>query len=144
MLATISLMRQQQKSSSFVNYYNKVASIYSEKLPLTFGKWKLLKNILHLGFFSSILDHIFLDKSEIFSLSVLSGGNKEMYDNIRSAKLCTINKFFMVFDDGISALETNYPDEFLDTTHYQFIQEKLNEIKISLKFEDLKSFGKYE
>jgi hypothetical protein len=143
MLATISLMRQQQKSSSFVNYYNKVASIYSEKLPLIFGKWKLLKNILHPGFFPSIFDHIFLDKYEIFSLSVLSGGNKEIYDNIRSATLSTINKFFMVFDDGISALETNYPDEFLDTTHYQFIQEKLNEIEISLKFADLKSFGNY-
>jgi hypothetical protein len=143
MLATISLMRQQQKSSSFVSYYDRVASIYSEKLPLIFGKWKLLKNILHLGFFPSILDHIFLDKSEIFSLSVLSGGNKEMYENIRSATLNTINKFFMVFDDGISALATASQEEFLDTTYYQFIQEKLNEIEMSLKFADLKSFGKY-
>src|SRR5206468_7083469 len=61
MLATISLMRQQQKSSSFVSYYDKVASNYSEKIPIIFGKWKLLKDILYLDSCPSILDYIFFD-----------------------------------------------------------------------------------
>lgn len=145
MLATISLMRQRREGFYYVDYYSKVASNYQEKLPLIFGKWGLLKNILNFEIYPSIFDYLLSGyKSEILSLSVALGGNKEIYDNIRSATLNTINKFFMVYDDGISALESgNYPQEFVNTQHCRFMKEKLNEIEISLKYTDLESFAKY-
>ena len=45
---------------------------------------------------------------------------------------------------GIHALRSvDYPKEFRNTTYYRFIQEKINEIEISLRYSDLISFGRY-
>jgi hypothetical protein len=100
MLATKSFLRQQQEKlfpySDDGYYYNKIASNYPDKLPLIFGKWNLLKGAVNFDFFPSLFDYLFLDKSEISSLSVLLGGNKEIYDNIRSDTLGKINKFLQV------------------------------------------------
>ena len=69
------------------------------------------------------------------------GGNKEIYDNIKSAALSTINKFFTIYDDGKSAAESDdYPKEF---SGIHFIQSKLNEIEILLRYSDLESFAGY-
>ena len=149
MLATKSLMRKRQEKIlqySDLGYYDKIASTYPDKLPLIFGKWKLLKDALNFDFFLSLFDYLFLDKSEISSLSVLLGGNKEIYDNIRSDMLGKINKFLKVYDDGISAVQSDdfskaYPQK--GGEHYQFIQEKLNGIEILLRYTSLKSFAKY-
>ena len=147
MLATISLTRETEQKfspSSIIKDYDKIASNYKDKLPLIFGKWKLLKLVLDFDSFPSIFDYLFLSKPEILSLSVLLGGNKEIYDNIRSAALSTINKFFIVYDDCTSAIYSNDgPEEFLKSKHYQFITDKLNEIEISLRYSDLKSFAQY-
>ena len=91
MLATISLTIAKKADKEFCSfaaeYYNKMASNYKDKLPLIFGKWKLLKRLLKFDFFPSIFDYLFLDKAEILSLSVLLGGNKEIYENIKSVCL---------------------------------------------------------
>lgn len=144
-LSIISLKRQQQKGSYYIHYYNKAATNYQEKLPLIFGKWKLLKNVLDFYVYPSIFDYLLSSyKSEILSASISVGGNKEIYDNIRSATISTINKFFVVYDQGISALQTgDYPERFLNSEQYRFVREKLNEIEISLKYADLESFAKY-
>src|SRR6185437_13925330 len=147
--ATKSLMRQRQEkilSDSDRGYYNTIASNYPDKLPLIFGKWKLLKDALNFDFFLSLFDYLFLDKSEISSLSVLLGGNKEIYDNIRSDTLGKINKFLQVYDDGNSAVQSDDVSKtYLQKKgeHYQFIQEKLNEIEILLRYTNLESFAKY-
>jgi hypothetical protein len=149
MLATKSLMRQRQEkrfSYSDGYYYNKIASTYPDKLPLIFGKWKFLKDALNFDFFPSLFDYLFLDRSEISSLSVLLGGNKEIYDNIRSDTLGKINKFLKVYDDGISAVQSDdFSKAYLQKggEYYQFIQEKLNGIEILLRYTSLKSFAKY-
>jgi DNA-binding MarR family transcriptional regulator len=149
MLATKSLMRQrQEKTFSYADryYYNKIASTYPDKLPLIFGKWKFLKDALNFDFFPSLFDYLFLDRSEISSLSVLLGGNKEIYDNIRSDTLGKINKFLKVYDDGISAVQSDdFSKAYLQKggEYYQFIQEKLNGIEILLRYTSLKSFAKY-
>jgi DNA-binding MarR family transcriptional regulator len=149
MLATKSLMRQrQEKTFSYADryYYNKIASTYPDKLPLIFGKWKFLKDALNFDFFPSLFDYLFLDRSEISSLSVLLGGNKEIYDNIRSDTLGKINKFLKVYDDGISAVQSDdFSKAYLQKggEHYQFIQEKLNGIEILLRYTSLKSFANY-
>jgi hypothetical protein len=148
-LALISL-RHQEESYSDVDHFNTAALNYPEKLPLVFGKWELLKKTS--GFpvypgYTSILDHLLGDykfKSEIFSLSVSLGGNKEIYDNIRSSTLSTMDKYFRVYDGGIQAIESiDFPDTFRDSVYFQLIQEKINEIGMSLKYIDLQSFGKY-
>jgi hypothetical protein len=147
MMGTISLTRVQSTEKippSTFEYYNNIASNYQDKLPLIFGKWKLLNQILDFDTVPSIFDYLFLHKSEILSLSNVLGGNKEIYDNIKSAALSTINKFFTIYDDGISALEyEEHPKEFSGSKHYHFIQSKLNEIEILLRYSDLESFAEY-
>ena len=109
-----------------------------------FGKWKLLKETLRFDRFPSLFDYLFVDKSEILSLSVSLGGNKEIYDNIRAAGLRTISKFSMIYNEGIHSLRSvDFPKEFRNTAYYRFIQEKINEIEISLKYTDISSFSKY-
>ena len=143
-LATITSKRIEEDKTYF-SHYDTAAGNYQEKLPLVFGKWKLLKETLDFYQFSSLFDYLFGDyKSEILSLSVSLGGNKEIYDNIRAAGFRTISKFSTIHDEGVHALESvDYPKEFLNTAYYIFIQEKINEIEISLKYSDLLSFGRY-
>jgi len=148
-MGTISLRRRQgmQKIlSSTYEYYDKIASNYQDKLPLIFGKWKLLKQVLKskFDFYPSILDYLFLHKYEILSLSTLLGGNKEIYDNIKSAALNTINTFSIIYNDGVSAMESeDFPKEFVQNEHYKLMQDKLNDIEISLRYSDLESFAKH-
>ncbi|HXX95921.1 MAG TPA: hypothetical protein VEL11_02225 [Candidatus Bathyarchaeia archaeon] len=145
-LTTISLKRRVETNTSntYINHYDTAAKIYQEKLPLVFGKWRLLKETLHFDRFPSLFDYLFIDKSEILSLSVSLGGNKEIYDNIRAAGLRTVSKFSIIHNEGIHALRSvDYPKEFRNTSYYGFIQEKINEIEISLKYTDISSFRKY-
>jgi len=148
-LATLSLRRRKTEmrervSISAEEHYNLIASNYQDKLPLIFGKWNLVKEALKRDFYPSIFDYLFLDKSEILSLSVLLGGNKEIYDNIKSAALNTISKFSRVHDDCISAISSNdCPEDFSNSAQYRFVQDKLSEIEKSLTYSDIESFAKH-
>jgi hypothetical protein len=137
-LAAISLFRQGSGYGAYIDYYVKIASIYSEKLPLIFGKWELLKKYLDFSSFPSILDYLFLDRSQILSLSVLIGGNKEIFDNNKSLILNITNKIFEVYDQGTSVLWS-----FINEEYYQLIEERLKELKLLLKYADLNSFRDY-
>jgi hypothetical protein len=145
-LAMLSLERRREEDNTYSNYYDKAASNYREKLPLIFEKWKLLKKTLddRLDRYPSIFDYLFLDKAEILSLSVSLGGNKEIYDNVKTATMHAIYKFSIVYDDWISAIEAfPHREAFKNTQRYRFIQKKINEMKISLSFTTITSFGKY-
>lgn len=143
MLATISSMQQKKPSFSSLKYYDKIASYYPEKLPMIFGKWKLLRRHLRFDWFPTIFDYLFIDKTEILSLSILLGGNKEIYDNIRSAMLNTVSKFAMVYNAGTLALDSDYPDEFRDNMHYSLMEAKLDEINMLLRYSSVESFIQY-
>ncbi|MGC2574208.1 MAG: MarR family winged helix-turn-helix transcriptional regulator, partial [Candidatus Nitrosopolaris sp.] len=149
-LLTLALIHLKQPEESYPDggHYNAAALNYPEKLPLIFRKWKLLKKTP--GFpaypgYASILNHLLGDKSkEIFSLSVSLGGNKEIHDNIRSSTLSTMDKYFRVYDGGIQALESvEYPNTCRASVCFQLIEEKINEIGMSLKYIDLQSFSEY-
>ena len=75
----------------FPDYYDKIASNYKDKLPLIFGKWNLLNDILRL--FSAYNFDIVLDKEirlgDYDKLSIIRGGNKELHDGIREIVLQT-------------------------------------------------------
>ena len=105
-LRLISIRRQASiKQGTFSHYYETLASNYTEKLPLNFGKWNLLKTTrLDFSHFPSIFDYIFLDKSEVLSLSILLGGNKEIYDSIKSVMFERIYKFSEIYDKAVNAL----------------------------------------
>ncbi|MGH9978094.1 MAG: hypothetical protein ACRD8Z_20005, partial [Nitrososphaeraceae archaeon] len=76
---------------SFGEYYDRIASNYQDKLPLIFGKWKILKSILQL--YSAYIFDIILDKEirlrDSDKFSVIRGGNKELLDSIREIMLQT-------------------------------------------------------
>ena len=97
MLAIMSLKRWEE-SRSYFDCYNTIASNYQEKLPLIFGKWGLLEKTLDFGAYPSIFDYLLGDyKSQVLSLSLSLGGNKEIYDNIRSATLTkSINSLWSI------------------------------------------------
>jgi hypothetical protein len=87
---------------------------------------------------------LFLAKAEILSLSVSLGGNKEIYDNIKAATMNAINGFSIVHDEWFRAMEKlHYLEGFRNSAYYRFIQETINEMKISLSFTTVTSFGKY-
>ena len=91
---------------SFPNYYNKIASNYRNKLPLIFGKWSLLKRILRI--FAAYNFDIILDKElhlrETDKLSVVRGGNKELYDGIWEIVLQTRQQLGYFADMGKTVL----------------------------------------
>src|SRR5215831_10615427 len=129
-LAIISLERRNEDTINFNHYksdcYDIAASNYREKLPLIFEKWGLLKKILRhrLYVYTSIFDYLFLDKAEILSLSVSLGGNKEIYDNIKTATMNAINKFSIVYD-WIRAIEAFHYDEGIQkSAYYRLIEKK--------------------
>jgi hypothetical protein len=82
------------RNISFSNYYDKIAANYQDKLPLIFGKWNLLKDILRL--YAAYNFDIILDKEirlrDSDKLSIIRGGNKELYDSIREIILQTLQQ----------------------------------------------------
>jgi hypothetical protein len=86
------------------------ASNYQNKLPLIFGKWSLLKEILRI--FSAYNFDIILDKElhlrDTDKLSVVRGGNKELYDGIREIVLQTRQQLGYFADIGYTVVLFNY------------------------------------
>lgn len=86
----------------FTDYYDKIASNYQDKLPLVFGKWSLLKNILRS--YSAYNFDIILDRElrlgDSNMISIISGGNKELYYSIREIVLQTRGQIEHVANAG--------------------------------------------
>ena len=76
---------------SYSDYCDTIASNYQHKLPLIFGKWNLLKDILRL--LSAYNFDIILDKEirlkDSNKISILRGGNKEILDSIQEIVLAS-------------------------------------------------------
>jgi hypothetical protein len=103
----------------FGDYYDKIASNYQNKLPLIFGKWNLLKNVLYtmsIHNFSIILDE--QARSDIMARSSLEGGNKEFYDSIVGVTLHSqkqlkelYRKGMMEWSNYITSAISEHPDK---------------------------------
>jgi hypothetical protein len=75
---------------TYEQYYDQIASNYKNKLPLIFGKWYLLKQILKV--FAAYNFDTILDKetrSRSMDKLLLAGGKKELYDSNRAIGLHT-------------------------------------------------------
>ena len=143
---------------SLPDYYDKIASNYEDKLPLIFGKWDTLKDVLRL--FSVYNFDIILDKDfglrDSYKISILRGGNKELFDSIREIVFQTRDqmKYFLVAgrsvwpehipgmlneyyveqsNDGDYLMKSNFDvRDNLDLTRVNIIAKNLIEIKILL------------
>jgi hypothetical protein len=87
---------------SFAEYYDKVASNYKDKLPLIFGKWKVLKDVLRL--YAAYNFDVIIDEEirlrDYDKFSVIRGGNKELIDGIREIMLQTRQQIGRFIDSG--------------------------------------------
>lgn len=125
-------------------YYSIIASNYKDKLPLIFGNWKILSRWEYSDIVKSTLQQIFFRSSrELFCAPIIVGGNKEVHDNIHSATLNVFWRLEEVHDALISALEFSYPKQFIDRSHLKLIKQKLNEIRLLLRYSSIQNFAKY-
>jgi hypothetical protein len=94
---------------SFIEYYEKIVANYKDKLPLIFGKWKVLKNILRL--YAAYSFDVIIDKEirlrDYGKFSVIRGGNKELLDGIREIMLQTRQQIGRFIDTG-QVIWSNY------------------------------------
>jgi hypothetical protein len=94
---------------SFIEYFEKIVANYKDKLPLIFGKWKGLKNILRL--YAAYNFDVIIDKEirlrDYDKFSVIRGGNKELLDGIREIMLQTRQQIGRFIDTG-EAIWLNY------------------------------------
>jgi hypothetical protein len=97
------------KDISFIEYYEKIVANYKDKLPLIFGKWKVLKNILRL--YAAYNFDVIIDKEirlrDYDKFSIIRGGNKELLDGIREIMLQTRQQIGRFIDTG-EAIWLNY------------------------------------
>jgi hypothetical protein len=142
---------------SFAEYYDRISSNYRSKLPLIFGKWKLLKGILKIA--SAYNFDVILDKDirikDSDKLSVTRGGNKELYEGIREIVFQNrqqlgdvANAGWAVWLNYIGGMQYEYrsenqDDDYLmknnvniqsrpDPQKVYVVSKKINEITISL------------
>ena len=86
--------------TTLIDYYNRIAANYQDKLPMIFKKWKQIGNEL----FFDIL--VYQDSRRIFThVSFYMGGNKELYDGIKGAASYAINKYNEIYQGGLAALK---------------------------------------
>lgn len=125
-------------------YYRTVTSNYKGKLPIIFGYGNSLRNkIEYPDITTSTLYDIFFQRSQIFSIPILLGGNKEIYDNIHWARSATFIRLEEIYRSFTSSSRLNYPDKFVNKTDLKLIEIKLKEIRILLKYSSIQSFAKY-
>ncbi len=86
-------------------YFEKIADNYEQKLPLVFGKRRLLKKFLGASMidnFDVILDRMIRAKQ--LETSICQGGNKEFYESIDSIIKSTRNEMAKIQAVGLEQL----------------------------------------
>lgn len=124
-------------------YYNIIASNYKEKLPLVFEHWDLLGHWSQLDNVSETLSQIFHKKDEIFSLSVLLGGNKEIYDNIHSTTLNVFNRLQEIYIEFTHVTDELKSEQHIFNANLKPVEEKLSEITTLLRYASIENFAKH-
>src|SRR5207249_4321380 len=81
---------------NLAKYFDTVIFNYKEKLPQIFGPLSR-KKLQYYEFANKTLFNIFFCGSEIFSLSILLGGNKEIYENLHWATWTAFGKLDEIY-----------------------------------------------
>lgn len=124
------------------NYYSRVALSYKDKLPLIFGKWKLLADVF------SNLDNLMMNfgpafhkefREQLISLPINMGGVKELYENIQQIAHYRYSKLTGIYNSGESVLM----DREIDSARALPIIKVLSNIELRLATADLKRLLEY-
>ena len=97
----------------FENYCDRIVSNYADKLPLIFGKWNLLKQILkHYSAYN--FDIIFDKQFRRYStrISVIDGGNKELVESFRKMVYHNYRQISEIIKQG-QLVQLNLRDRYL-------------------------------
>ncbi len=90
---------------SFQEYLTKVARMYTSKLPLIFGNWKFLNQVLDVLScynFDIIVDKEF--REIVMSTSIVEGGSKEIYDSMIGMTAYTKNQLIELRNVGLKSI----------------------------------------
>jgi DNA-binding PadR family transcriptional regulator len=124
------------------NYYSRVALNYKDKLPLIFGKWKLLADVF------SNLDNLMMNfglvfskefREQLISLPMNIGGIKELYENIQQIASYRFSKLTRIYNSGESVLM----NKEIESDRMLPVIKVLSEIELRLATADLKRFLEY-
>ena len=125
-------------------YIDTLVRNYSHKVPLIFGKWKLLMSELGRIMLYGIFDFLIFrnDKSNHMHSSILSLGNKEFYDDMVTLSYNALNKLRLVYGLGthiLSGYEKKRPD-IRNESKIVPIYTKVREIGEILGYAELAAF----
>lgn len=140
------VMMRGHDNYSIEKYYDIVVSNYIDKLPLIFGKWRLLLKVFDMvngvDYLAIVFRQIF-DKEmrKSFTTWPLSmDGIKELYENRQRIAYHRYSKLTELYESGWSALEMI---KEVNTNRLSIIKEKLDNIELLLVSADLKKFIGY-
>jgi hypothetical protein len=127
-------------------YIDTIARNYSQKVPLIFGKWALLKSELGRIMLYETFDFLIFMKDRSINMhsSILSLGNKEFYDDMVTLSNNAINKLRIVYGSGTHILreyERKKPD-IRNESRLTSIYTKIREIGEILSYSELMVFLK--
>jgi hypothetical protein len=145
-LLVLTLVRNRNKDQQNLylqETFDIVATNYKNKLPLIFGQWDTLKDILKVLSvynFDVIIDRH--SRSSFLQKSVLMNGNKEYYETIRDITMYNREKMMDLYHAGIDTLKclhSNMEDKENNNQYWEnpktiAIYRKLIEIGVSLGY----------
>jgi hypothetical protein len=120
-----------------------IATNYKKKLPLIFGQWDTLKDILKvlsIYNFDVIIDRH--SRSSSLETSVVMNGNKEYYETIRDITMYNGEQMMKLFNAGIEMLKLLHSNvegkenniRYWENPYAMAIYRKLIEIGLSLGY----------
>ena len=83
-------------------------------------------------------------RSDLMSLPIVIGGNREIYEDIRALAFSVNSKLLEIYNDGLSVLKEHYQgDAPITRQKYEpLVDNKLTEIESLLKYADLRMFSR--
>jgi hypothetical protein len=93
------------KRYRYCKYFDTIAKNYATKLPLIFGNWDYLKSVI--GTFAYTNFHSILNKAYrnmIFNVSVINGGNRELYFGVKAIAEHKRNELQRVNEASLDAI----------------------------------------
>ena len=125
-------------------YFETIVKNYSQKVPLIFGKWGVLKSELGSILLFEAFDILIFknDRSRNMHTSILSGGNKEFYDDMMILSYNALNKLRLVYGSGTHILngyekiKPDIPNDFRILPIYA----KVREIRDLLNLAEISAF----
>jgi hypothetical protein len=136
----LTLVRHRDPPQMLVSACNRVGYNYRDRrvLPLIFGKWAMLRK--NLGPIAAYNFEALLNKEArngSTSLSVVMGGIKEFYENMKSIINYNIEELRKVHDEGESIILDAMRKDKLIPEKIADIERKLREVSLLSSYDDL-------